>query len=436
MVSEGMDRSSSFSRRRFLRGTAVAGAAAMAPGVIPSHVLGQSSANERINIGVIGTGGQGLQHIAGGPWTVAGGFVARRDVQVVAVCDAEQGRRDNARRRVNEAYAEARNQGTYRGCDAFINYRELLARPDVDAVLIASPDHWHAQQSIDAMRAGKDVYCEKPITLTIGEARQVRQAVHRLGRVYQAGTQQRSSPAFRRACELVRSGRIGRLVRVHVNVGGTSTDYVGPAEPVPAGVDWDMWLGPAPMRPYSARIHRGWMGYRDYSGGEMTNWGAHHFDIAQWGIGADHTGPAEIFPPDGREHRTLTCRFADGVLVHHGGHPREGVTFIGTEGTINTSRWYCESEPASIARSPLGPNDVHLYESNNHHDNFFDCIRTRRRPAAHIDPISRSIILCHLGNIAYWLNRPLRWDPAAERFIDDEVANRWLDRARREPWVI
>jgi len=418
------------------RGLTMAGAIA-APCVVPSSALGRQGTppSDRIVMGFIGVGGQGNQHIAGGPWTTRAGFLGRDDTQIVAVCDAERARRERTRQRVNDGYAARLGKGAYKGCDAHADFRELLARPDIDAVLIASPDHWHALHSVLAIQAGKDVYCEKPISLTIREARLMARAARRYSRILQAGTQQRSSVAFRRACELVRSGRIGRLLRVYVNVGGTSRYFDAPPQPVPRGFDWDMWLGPAPWRPYNARIHRGWMAHRDYSGGGMTNWGAHHFDIAQWGIGADQTGPVEIVPPDGREHKLLTYRYASGVeIVHSPGYRLPGVTFVGTEGTVNTSRWYCHTEPEAIGRQPLRPGDVHLYESHNHHDNFVGCIRTRRRPVADIAVIARSITLCHLGNIAYWLKRPLRWRPAAERFVADPEADRWLDREKRAPW--
>jgi predicted dehydrogenase len=423
-----------FSRRRFVAGSLTAATLT----IIPRSALGLGGKppSARINMGFIGTGTQGTQHIAGGPWTTTGGFLGRDDTQVVAVCDVETPRRDAARQRVEAHYAEKQSKGQYNGCKSHADFRDLLADRNIDAVLIATPDHWHALMSILAMRAGKDVYCEKPMTLTIREAQQVRDEVRRTARIFQAGTQQRSSPAFRRACELVRNGFIGRVQRVHVNVGGTSLDFDAPAEPVPKGVDWNMWLGPAPWRPYSSRIHRPWMAHRDYSGGEMTNWGAHHFDIAQWGLGMDESGPAEIIPPDGKDHPTLTYRFASGALLHHGGHALSGVTFIGADGMVNTDRWYCRTEPARINREAIPAGGVRLYESSNHHDNFLECVRTRSRPAADVNAISRSITLCHLGNIAYWLKRPLKWDPATERFVNDEVANRWLDRAKRAPWGI
>jgi predicted dehydrogenase len=415
------------------------GAAAAIPTIIPACALGLQNSlapSNRVNMGFVGTGGQGTQHIAGGPWTTTGGFLARNDAQILAVCDVEQSRRLAARDRINRAYADRAAQGSYEGCKDYADFRELLSRNDIDAVLIATPDHWHALISIEAMKAGKDVYCEKPITLTIREAQTLREAVHRYNRVLQVGTQQRSSASFRRACELVRNGRIGKVTAVHVNVGGTSRLFDAPEEKPPPGFDWDLWLGQAPWRPYSSRIHRPWMSHRDFSGGEMTNWGAHHFDIAQWGLGKDHTGPVEILPPDGREIKQLTYRYDDGSTIHHGGHPNPGVTFIGTEGVVHTDRWFCRTEPAGINKTTIGPDETHLYVSDNHHDNFVECIRTRKDPIAHIDQLSRSISLCHLGNIAYWLNRPLKWDPAKERFVNDEAADRWLSRAQRAPWTI
>ena len=418
-------------RRRVLR--------IVATSVIAPTALGLQNSlapSNRINIAFIGTGGQGTQHIAGGPWTTTGGFLARGDSQIVAVCDVEKSRREGAKNRVNRHYADREGKANYDGCKTYADFRELLANKDVDAVLIATPDHWHALMSIEAIKAGKDVYCEKPITLTIREAQVLRETVHRYDRILQVGTQQRSSASFRRACELVRNGRIGKVEAVHVNVGGTSRYFDAPEEKPPPGFDWDLWLGPAPWRPYSSRIHRPWMSHRDFSGGEMTNWGAHHFDIAQWGLGKDHTGPAEIIPPNGRNVKHLTYRYEDGSTIMHLGHPNPGVTFVGTEGTVHTDRWFCRTEPVGINKTVIGPHEIHLYDSDNHHDNFVESIRTRKAPIAHIDQLSRSITLCHLGNIAYWLNRPLSWDAANERFVNDEAANRWLSRAARPPWTI
>jgi len=268
----------------------------------------------------------------------------------------------------------------------------------------------------------------------------------RYGRVFQTGSQQRSDDEFRIACELVRSGRIGRVHTVHVNVSGPSVECYLPEQPVPAGLDWDFWLGPAPWRPYNADIAPGldfdgwpnWRAYRDYSGGGMTDWGAHHFDIAQWGLGMDESGPVDIYPPDGKEIERLTYIYNNGVVMYHGGATpdRAGVEFIGAEGRVMVNRGYLETDPISLKDVPLGPSDTHLYESPGHHDDWLNCIRTRARPICDVAIGHRSVSVCHLGNLAYLLKRPLRWDPENETFPGDDEANRLLFRPMRSPWHV
>jgi len=263
------------------------------------------------------------------------------------------------------------------------------------------------------------------------------QAVRQYGRVFQTGSQQRSDSKFRFACEMVRSGRIGQVQTVHVGVGGPSSDKQFPEEPIPEGMDWEMWLGPAPWAPYnsercSGNYGGGWRQVRDYSGGMMTDWGAHHFDIAQWGLGMDAAGPLEIHPPDGKDYKTLTYKYASGVLMYHGG--ANGVLFTGTQGKIEVNRGYLQTWPAELMQVPTAPNEVNLYKSNNHMADWIECIKTRQRPICDVEVGCRSVTVCHLGNIAYWLGRPLKWDPVNEQILGDEEAGRWLDRPMRAPW--
>jgi len=393
------------SRRGFLQGVA---AAAAAPYFVPQASFG---ANDRITTGIIGLGGP-----AGGG---AGG------TELLAVCDV---RPDKLARHANN-----------KSVTKYRDFRELLARDDIDAVLVGTPDHWHAIPSIEAAKVGKDIYCEKPMSLTIREARAMVNAVRRYGVVFQTGSQQRSSYGgkFRFACEMVRSGRIGELKYVHVNVGGPSgpVEHVAP-EPVPEGVDWDMWLGPAPWRPFSNRILRGWRSFRDYSGGGMTDWGHHHFDIVQWALDRDESGPVEIIPPgpDRKNPRYLTYVYDNGVEVYHGGAQGAQIVFHGTEGKIGVDRGTLWTDPASILSRPIGSDEVHLYHSTSQKGNWLDCIRSRRRPICDVAIGCRSVTVCHLGNLAYWLKRPLKWDPVKEEFPGDAEANRWLDRAKRSPW--
>jgi predicted dehydrogenase len=434
------------------------GAAALlaAPYVVPRAALGDASraaASERISLGIIGVKKMGGAHVAN--------LLGFRDVQIVAVCDVDAAAREAARQWVDAAYGSQRSDGRETGCAAYNEYEELLARSDVDAVLIATPDHWHAIMTVAACRAGKDVYCEKPLALTIRDARRMVDAARRYARVVQTGTQQRSEAVFRRACELVRNRCIGELRRVHVECGGCSWEQELPTEPAPPGLDYERWLGPASWAPYNAQrvgsnFWDGWRRFRDYSGGKMTDWGAHHFDIAQWALGMDESGPVEISPParsagssgDAISWRPtklegagadpldpswgLTFRYAGGVEVIKDG--TNGVRFVGDEGEVEVNRGFLRTRPESLATFAAGPNDIRLPRSSNHVQNWLDCIRTRRRPIADVGIGCRSVTVCHLGNIALWLGRTIRWDPATEQIIGDAAASRWLDRPKRAPY--
>jgi predicted dehydrogenase len=424
-----MGRRAACSRREFLK--RFSAAAVAAPYVLSSPAWGRNPPSERITLGLIGIGNQGGGHL--------GNLVNHADFQILAVCDVDRTKRENARKVVEGAYAAQREAGAYRGCDLYNNFEDLLARDDLDAVLIAVPDHWHAIIAIAACRAGKDVYCEKPLALTIRDAREMVRAARRYGRVFQTGSQQRSESNFRLACELVRIGRIGKLQRVHVGVGGPSSERYLPEEPVPDGFDWNRWLGPAVWQPYnhtrcSGDYGGGWRMIRDYSGGMMTDWGAHHFDIAQWGMGMDGSGPVEVIPPNVAEAKTLTYRYASGVLMYHG--EANGILFTGTDGKVEVNRGYFKTWPDEIGKEPLGPGDVHLYESPGHYEDWVNCIRERRRPICDVAIGASSVTVCHLGNIAWWLGRTLHWNPDRQEIIGDEGASRWLDRPKRAPWRV
>jgi len=430
MANEGK-----LTRRVFLRHAgASAGAALAFPAIVPASSLGapgRAAPSDRITLGFIGIGKQGEGHVRG--------LLRHREVQVIGICEVYRKFRDMAVNMARQAYAGRRGQGTYAGCKGYNDYREMLQRDDMDAVLIATPDHQHALPTLLAARAGMDVYCEKPMSLTIAEARAMVRAVRRYGRVFQTGSQQRSGREFRTACELVRSGCIGEVKEVWVGVGGPSGPCYLPPQPVPDGLDWDRWLGPAPWRPFHEVLRPphnqhfpNWRAYRDYSGGGMTDWGAHHFDIAQWGLGMDDSGPVEILPPNGGGVKYLTYVYANGVVMYR--RDPGGITFKGTEGEIWVNRGRLESRPARILAAQLKPTDVHLYRSPGHHNDWLQCIRRRRRPICDVEIGCRSVSVCHLGNIAYRLKRALKWDPAAERFVNDPVANRMLSRPYREPW--
>jgi predicted dehydrogenase len=415
-----------------------------APYVLTSAALGaagRAPASERIALGAIGLGGQGRG--------VLGSFQNAADVQVVAVCDVNARRCDAARKNVEDTYAKAGRSGTYKGCAAIGDFRELTGRADIDAVLVATPDHGHVMSVLAAARGGKDIYCEKPLSLTVAEGRAMSDACRRYGRVFQHGTQQRSDRNFRHACALVRNGRVGELRRVVVAVpGGRRSDYPK-AQPVPEWFDYDLWLGPSPWAPFSIqRVTNGyWYHTSDYSAGFVSGWGVHHIDIAQWGLGAEHSGPVEIegsgdYPAEGLCDAAVswhvTLRYASGVPVtftDNGKNP-QGVRFEGRDGWVYVRRGFIDAEPKALLTEKFGPNDEHLYRSSHHARNFLDCIKTRRRTAAPVEIGHRSNTICLISEIAMRLERRLRWDPTAEAFVGDDDANRMLSRAMRAPWQV
>ena len=423
-----------FNRRQFLKTSSLAAISTTwfvsAAGAAP----GQKGPNDRITLGFIGTGTQGRGLLQN--------FLNHSDAQVVAVCDVDTTRREYHRKIVEEFYS-IKKDTEFKGCAEYKEFPDVIARPDIDAVVIAVPDHWHAYIAIAACNAGKDVYCEKPLSLTIHEARAMVNATRKTNRVFQTGSMQRSSSEFRKACELVRNGRLGKIKQVIVDVGPPSVPCDLPEEAMEPGLIWDLWLGPAPLRPYNSvlsprGVHKhfpNWRNYREYSGGMMTDWGAHHFDIAQWGLGMDDSGPVEIIPPeDPKATKGLRYLYANGVEVLHG--DSGGVLFVGTEGKILVNRGKFEATPSALGEAPLDDKAIRLYKSNNHLKDFLDCMRSRKKPICDVEIGCRSVTVCHLGNLAYWNHRRLKWDPVKERFIGDEEANQWLDRPKRGSWKV
>jgi predicted dehydrogenase len=440
------------SRRDFIKRTTATAALCAMPCLVPSSVLGVNAPSNRLNVGSIGVGNMGFTNL--------NGFLHKDQCRVVAVCDvnaagyyktATQFRgREPAIELVNKRYARQKRSGQYKGCDGYVDFREVIARDDIDVVCVTTPDHWHAIPVIMAARAGKHIYCEKPLSLTIAEGRTMVDAVKRYGITLQMGTMHRSQKLNRFACELVRNGRIGKLKRIVVVLGrhGLRKDVDNwQPMPVPKGFDYDMWLGPAPRVPYHKdRCFYTFRFGEDYSGGETTNTGAHCFDIAQWGNNTEYTGPIEIedlgseWPTDGL-HSTVTkihfrARFANGVELLTTPQGKRGflATFEGTEGWVSTSSRRIETYPESLKTSVIGPNEIHLYKSDDHKQDFLDCIRTRRDPITPVEVGHRSATICHLANIAMKLHRKLRWDPDNERFIGDDQANRMLSKPMRAPW--
>ena len=428
-------------RRRLLKGAAVA--ALSGPCVVGSRALGADgnvAPSERIATGHIGFRAQGAGHL--------GSCQKNRDTQVVGLCDVDYSVLQRGEESTKKAYADQAKSGEYKGVFATRDFRELLDRPDLDAVVIATPDHWHAAIAVAACQAGKDVYCEKPMSLTVADGRAMVDAVTRYGRVFQCGSQQRSDGRFRFGCELVRNGRIGRLQQIEVGIPGNNKrcEPTWQPEPVPAELDYDMWLGPAPWAPYhNQRCHYQFRFILDYSGGQVTNWGAHHLDIAQWGNGTDDTGPVEIegngeFPTSGlfttATKVDFTCTYASGVRLRcvTGG---SGTKFIGADGWVFVTRGRISAEPASLLNEKIGPDEIQLYRPHGSHmSDWLHHIRTRGKGAAHAEIGHRSASICHLGNIAMLLGRKATYDPAAETFPGDAQANALLARAPRSPWPL
>jgi predicted dehydrogenase len=424
------------SRRRFL--STVAHSAAAAPWIVPATALGQAgraAPSERIAVALIGAGKMANDyHIPA--------ILGMPDAQMVAVCEVDTKRREHAKKRVDDRYGVKADS---KGCAQTADFRQVVARTDIDAVVIATPEHWHATPAIEACRAGKDVYCEKPLTLTILEAKRCIDAARKFGRVFQTGSQQRSNVfgPFREAVEIIRSGRLGKIHAVHVGVGGPSRWCDLPAETAEPGLDWDLWLGQAPMRPYHSTLSpRGvhnhfpaWRAYREYAGGGHADMGAHHYDIAQWALGMDQSGPVEIIPPDDPKATSgVKFVYASGIEMIHGG--QSGCFFEGANGKLWIDRGRLKSEPEAIVKEPLGEKDVHLPKSPGHHRNWLDCIKGRQRPVADVEAGARTVTVVHLGNLAYWHHRKLRWDPEKWEFPGDSEANGWRDHERRAPWLL
>jgi hypothetical protein len=391
---------------------------------------------------MIGVGNQGVHHTRH--------LLGMPQVQIVAVCDPVRPNRMAAKQLVEKSYGASASSGTFKGCGIYNDFRQLLAREDVDTVFIASPEHWHALHTIHAARAGKDIYCEKAMSRTVAEGQAMVRAVRQFSRVFQTGTQQRSSVRFRRACELVRNGYIGKLHTIKV---GDPRGHPGPKirnVPVPEGIDYNMWLGPALWGPYfPERLINleGWMLCYDYTVGFQSGWGQHDIDIAQWGNGTDHTGPVEVegratFPKEGLNDTAVTWHteyvYANGIhlIFTSDNENPHGIRFEGTDGWIFVDLRVLQADPVSLLNVSLKSSDVELYSSNSHHKDFFDCVRTRRDPICPVEVGHRTNVICNLSDIATRLGRKLRWNPQQEQFVDDVEANRMLSRSMRSPWLL
>ena len=429
------------SRRNFFKRSASAGAAALClPQLVPASALGANGAvapSERVTLGCIGVGWMGTSNLES--------FLEQQDAQVVALCDLDDDHLAHAKSLVDRHYGNS-------DCRTYHDFRELLARRDIDAVSLGLPDHWHAIPAIAAAQAGKDIYGEKPLSHSLAEGRAMCDAVARHNRIWQTGSWQRSEYRFRFACELVRNGRIGKVKHVEVGLPAGHTDFAGTKgqeqiTPPPPQLDYDFWLGPAPYAPYAkARVHKNWRWILDYGGGQLLDWVGHHVDIAHWGMGFDTSSPVEVegegeYPSTGlyntaTRYRLLT-RYADGLtMIIAGGHDdiRGGTKWIGEHGWIWVTRGAMDAEPKKLLREKIGPEEIHLYRSPGHWRNFLDCVKSRARTITPCEVAHHSATPGHLGQIAMQLGRKIRFDPEKEQIIGDPTASMMLGNAMRSPW--
>jgi predicted dehydrogenase len=423
------------SRRRFLKGAAGLGLAAALPTIIPASACGADgfvAPSNRLVFGAIGVGSMGRGDVRV--------YMREPEVQFVAVCDVDKAHRDGAKAMVDEANGTA-------DCATYLDYRDLIERGDLDVVTTALPDHWHALPVVAAAKAGLDIFGQKPLARSIREGRAMCDAVQRYGRIWQTGSWQRSVRHFRQGAELVRNGRIGKVHRVEVGLPTGNLNEPRPIQPVPPGLDWDRWVGPAPMAPYRGICHGSWRSILDYSAGLLTDWGGHHIDIAHWGLGFDRTGPATIegrgyYPSDGifnaPAEYEITCTYANGLVMDIANNLRlrQGTKWIGTDGWIHVSRGGIRAEPAGVLTEAIGPEEEHLYVSEYHPRNFLDCIKTRQPTITPIETAHRTISVALLGEIAMLTGRKIRWNPETEEIADDPGASALLGRSYREPWVL
>ncbi len=462
--SNSGQRRGSITRRRFVKAAAGAAGALCLPAAVPATVFGANAPSNRINVGQIGCGHQSQR--------IVPSFLVHDDVQMLAACDVNrQGRgyywpdqvlgRETVRQWVNEHYAQKVGSGKFKGCDTYVDFRELINRKDIDAVAIVVPDHWHALIAIAAMRAGKDVYCEKPLSLNVPQGRQMVKAVRKYKRVFQTGAQFRSSPNVRRACELVRNGRLGEIRTVRTWVAPNSFEGPGPGwkpMPVPDGFNYDFWLGPAPEAPYHVErcFHR-WRYILDYSNGQTVNFGAHTNDVAQWGLNMDGTTPVEFedngseFLPKGSlftsaSKTAFRARYANGIELFCETRKSSATKFEGTEGRLEiTLGGSMKTFPKNLKDTVIGPNEIYLPRSNpareenvrkhidaDHVRSFLDAVKSRKDPIEPVEVGHSTASLCILGNIAQRLKRKFRWDPETERSPDEEV-NQMLSCPMRKP---
>ncbi|MFT3748104.1 MAG: Gfo/Idh/MocA family oxidoreductase [Agriterribacter sp.] len=419
-------------RKDFIKSSLLSAAAFT---IVPRHVLGGRgyiAPNDHINLGFIGTGKQARGLLKG--------MSKLAETVTVAVCDVDKNKLE-----LFAGLAKTENAAKKAAAvTSFAHYRELLQRKDIDAVVVATPDHWHAQIAIDAAKAGKDIYCEKPLALTIAEGRAMVKAVRKYKRILQTGSMQRSQYNFRQASELVCNGYIGEIKEINVSVGEPVKQCDLPSMPTPEYLDWDMWIGPSMYRGYHPKLSPPieddswamWRSYSGFGGGYITDWGAHMFDIVQWALDMDASGPIAFIPPPSSPGAVngLSYKYANGIIVNHKAWgENNAIQFIGSKGVLEVSRSFIRSKPDNIATLQIKPADKRVYFSDNHHQDWINAIKKRTLPVADVEIGHRTATICNAVNIAYELQRPLRWDPVKEKF-DDEYANIMISRPFRAPW--
>lgn len=423
-------------RRKFI-GSAAALSAFL---IVPRHVLGGKgfiAPSDQITLGFIGAGRQAHN--------LQKSFLPVADTKIVAACDVYQSKTADFARLTNAWYAEKAQQSGYKACDTYVNFTELLARKDIDAVVIATPDHWHAAIAVRAAAAGKDIYCEKPLSLTVQEGRAMVNATRKYKRVFQTGSMQRSRPEFRQTVELIRNGYIGALKNIKVSIGGPPVPYNLTEEAVPADLDWNLWLGPNDYVHYNHELNpvigdETWGRWRDFKGlggGDITDWGAHMLDIVQWALDMDNGGPVEVIPPNGSDIQHLTFKYNKGVEVTLENFGKmHAIQFNGTEGSIEVQRGKLVTKPESLKSKVIGDTEHHVYKSNSHYEDFITAIRNRSRPVADVETGHRSATVCNIANIAFEINKPLFWNAEQERFTNNNDANKMLFRKMKKEWSV
>jgi len=420
-------------RRNILRTTLLGTAAVAAPAVIPSSAMGFAgftAPSNRITFGMIGFGRMMRGHF--------NTMLNRDNVQILAVCDVHTNRREKARDQVNGKYGNT-------DCACYNEHEKIMERDDIDACFVVTPDHWHVPISLDAVRSGKDVYVEKPMSLTIREGRILADAVRRHGAILQVGSQQRSDAFFGKAVEMVRNGWIGKVHTVYAKLGQFPDGKVLPEQPIPEGFDYDRWLGSTPWYPYNAERVKGdygggWRSYWEYGSRKNGDWGAHHYDIIQFALGMDHSGPDFFFPKGYDDSGCQGYTYKNGPTVYRDFPKRtfgSMIEFYGDKGSIGVGRGGdLQSVPKELKNKPLAPSDTHLSALESHHDNFLNAIKTRRRTIADVEIGHRTATICHLSAISERLNRTIKWDPESEEIIGDSQASKWMDRPRRAPYTL